>query len=60
MIRFTSLGTDKQGRDIVALYREGCPLKISVGLNLLNVLRSKLEFLESERLPGERVEKVAA
>ena len=58
MIRFTFIGLDREGRDIIVLGVKAN--HVAIGLNLLAKLRSDPNFIEAKRLPGERVEKAAA
>lgn len=50
---FTSLGLDKQGRDVIA-FHEGLKMLVGQGKGLLEWLRNSPLFVEFNQLPGDR------
>lgn len=50
---FTFLEVDHEGRDVIA-FHQGYKILISRGEGLLNWLRQSPQFVESDKLPGER------
>ena len=50
---FTFLNVDSEGRDVIA-FHQGYKMLVARGEGLLNWLRNSEQFVEAEKLPGER------